>query len=154
MISINASDAAIFEYLNATPVQIYTPQIEPGLSPNPIITCRTQPLPNFGLDPTLSNINVKVVDFGEALPINGIPIGDVCQPECLRAPDVVLGYPWSSPIDIWSLGCVVFELMTGRNLFEAEHDESHLRCMVELLGHFPPAFLEQCIHRAEFIDDE
>ncbi|KAG5635952.1 hypothetical protein H0H81_009577 [Sphagnurus paluster] len=121
---------------------IYSPQMEPGLSSNPIVTCRSQPLPNFGLDPTLNNINVKVVDFGEALPLDEIPIGDVCQAECLRAPEVILGYHWSSSIDIWSLGCI------------AERNECHLQRMEELLGQFPSYFLERCFRRAEFFDDE
>jgi serine/threonine-protein kinase SRPK3 len=29
------------------------------------------------------------------------------QPLELRAPEVILGYPWSTPIDIWSVGCLV-----------------------------------------------
>jgi hypothetical protein len=29
------------------------------------------------------------------------------QPVLLRAPEVILGHPWSQPVDIWSVGCLV-----------------------------------------------
>ena len=29
------------------------------------------------------------------------------QPVQLRAPEVILGYPWAEPIDIWAIGCLV-----------------------------------------------
>jgi hypothetical protein len=30
-----------------------------------------------------------------------------CQAAIVRAPEVTLGYPWSTPVDIWSVGCLV-----------------------------------------------
>lgn len=33
------------------------------------------------------------------------------QPYALRAPEVILGYPWSTPVDIWTLGCLVSGLI-------------------------------------------
>lgn len=29
------------------------------------------------------------------------------QPDLLRAPEVILGYPWGPSVDIWSLSCLV-----------------------------------------------
>ena len=37
---------------------------EPDLSPDPIITVKSQPLPSFGLDQHLSNLDVKLIDYG------------------------------------------------------------------------------------------
>ncbi|KAF6744986.1 kinase-like domain-containing protein [Ephemerocybe angulata] len=39
-----------------------------------------------------------------------------------RAPEVTLGLPWSQPIDIFSLGCVIYELYTGSRLLHATKD--------------------------------
>ena len=36
---------------------------------------------------------------------------EVIQPFALRAPEVILGYPWDTPVDIWSLGCLVRQLL-------------------------------------------
>ncbi|KAI0711592.1 kinase-like domain-containing protein [Earliella scabrosa] len=35
----------------------------------------------------------------------------------LRAPEVYLGAPWDTPADIWSYGCLVYELATSDALF-------------------------------------
>jgi serine/threonine-protein kinase SRPK3 len=35
------------------------------------------------------------------------PLLEQAQPVLLRAPEVILGYPWSTPVDIWSVGCLV-----------------------------------------------
>ena len=36
------------------------------------------------------------------------------QPVLLRAPEVTLGHPWSAPIDIWSVGCLVSLIVHSR----------------------------------------
>lgn len=45
------------------------------------------------------------------------------QPLELRAPEVILGLPWSTPVDIWSLGCCTFELLTGAWLFNPKPED-------------------------------
>ncbi|GLB44361.1 putative protein kinase domain containing protein [Lyophyllum shimeji] len=59
MVCMKTSDATIAEYLDENPATTYEPRFEPDLSPDPIITVRSQPLPDFGLDPSLDNIIVK-----------------------------------------------------------------------------------------------
>lgn len=42
-----------------------------------------------------------------------------------RAPEVAMGIPYSYSPDIWSAGCVLYEMITARPLFEThEHDDS------------------------------
>lgn len=64
----------------------------------------------------------------------------------LHAPEYILGGPCDSSTDIWSLGCVLFELLTGEALFDPQFqtvelglssDESHLIQIIELFGTFP-----------------
>ena len=43
-----------------------------------------------------------------------------------RAPEVVLGQPWSFAVDMWSIGCILFELLTGLPLFRISGDTSHV----------------------------
>ena len=64
MVAFTLPDALIEHHLQLSPSEIYEPRIEPDLSPDPIITVKTQPLPNFGLNPDLSNLNIRLIDFG------------------------------------------------------------------------------------------
>jgi serine/threonine protein kinase len=59
-----------------------------------------------------------------------------------RAPEVILGLNLTTTCDIWAVGCILFELLTGDILFyphnygswNISRDEDHLAMMVELLG--------------------
>lgn len=45
--------------------------------------------------------------MGAVVPIDKHLWGEAVQPVMLRAPEVILGHPWSTPIDIWTVGCLV-----------------------------------------------
>ena len=47
-----------------------------------------------------------------------------------RAPEIVLGYQPTFKIDIWSLGCVAFELFVGLPLFPGQN-QIHLLYLIE-----------------------
>lgn len=98
---------------------------------------------------------------------------DHYQADIIRAPEITLGYQWSTPVDIWSIGCLVsftaalillflitlsqvFELVTDFHLFGQLGPYSadvHLQNIVEYLGSFPPQFLEACSRRAEYFNE-
>ena len=67
---------------------------------------------------------VMLADFGLARPY-GSPLRPYTRPVVTlyyRAPELLLGAPtYATPIDVWSLGCVMGELLLGRGapLFEA-----------------------------------
>lgn len=44
-----------------------TPPIDPRISPDPIPALRSQPLPNFGLDPSYANIDIKLIDYDSGM---------------------------------------------------------------------------------------
>ncbi|ESL08331.1 serine/arginine-rich protein specific kinase SRPK [Trypanosoma rangeli SC58] len=68
---------------------------------------------------------------------------DEVQTRQYRCPEVILGEPYSTPIDLWSAACLIFELITGEFLFDPRkgenysRDEDHLALMTELLGELP-----------------
>ena len=43
-----------------------------------------------------------------------------------RAPEVILELGWSHPCDVWSIGCIMYELATGTTLFQT-HDNRHVK---------------------------
>ncbi|VDQ02756.1 unnamed protein product [Trichobilharzia regenti] len=56
---------------------------------------------------------IKVIDFGSSCYINECPYNYI-QSRFYRAPEVILGLPYGTPIDMWSLGCILAEFITGK----------------------------------------
>jgi serine/threonine-protein kinase SRPK3 len=67
LVLMDNQDAAISDFLQENPSTTYEPRIEPDLSPDPIITVRSQALPNFGLKEDASNLNVCLIDLGSGM---------------------------------------------------------------------------------------
>ena len=63
----------------------------------------------------LQNPIVKLTDFGTVKELNDIK--QTIQTRYYRAPEVILGLTYTQSIDIWSLGCTIYELITGDILF-------------------------------------
>lgn len=58
-------------------------------------------------------------------------------------PDAVLGLPYDHPMDIWSVGCCLYELYTGKVLFPGPSNNDMLRLHMELKGPFPKKMLRK-----------
>ena len=72
------------------------------------------------------------------------------QSRFYRSPEVILGLPYSMPIDMWSLGCILAELYTGYPLFPGENEVEQLACIMEIQGLPPQNILEQATRRRLF----
>ena len=56
------------------------------------------------------------------------------QSRFYRSPEVLLGLPYSTSIDMWSLGCIVVELFLGLPLFPGTSEYNQLSRIVDMLG--------------------
>ena len=65
-----------------------------------------------------------------------------------RAPEVILGLGWSYPCDVWSLGCILLELLTGEALFQTHENLEHLAMMEVVLGPIPVSVACRADHHA------
>jgi non-specific serine/threonine protein kinase len=80
---------------------------------------------------------LKIGDFGLARAF-GIPVNTFSNEVVTlwyRAPDVLLGSrTYNTSIDIWSAGCIMAEMYTGRPLFPGTTNEDELQKIFRLLG--------------------
>jgi dual specificity protein kinase YAK1 len=69
------------------------------------------------------NVSLKVIDFGSAC-FEGHYVFHYIQSRYYRSPEVLLGLPYDSAIDMWSLGCIAAELFLGIPIFpgNSEYD--------------------------------
>jgi len=89
-----------------------------------------------------SIISVKIADLGNACWVGHHFTNDI-QTRQYRSPEVILGAKWGASTDVWSMACMVFELITGDYLFDPQSgtkygkDDDHIAQIIELLGPFP-----------------
>lgn len=60
------------------------------------------------------------------------------QSRFYRAPEVLLGIRYECSLDMWSLGCILVEMYSGKVLFEGRDKEEQIVKHVEVLD-IPPA---------------
>ncbi|KAL1853974.1 hypothetical protein VTK73DRAFT_8861 [Phialemonium thermophilum] len=51
-----------------------------------------------------------------------------------RAPEIILGMPYDYAIDMWSIGCTLYELYTGKILFTGDSNNQMLKNIMEVRG--------------------
>jgi serine/threonine protein kinase len=68
-----------------------------------------------------------------------------------RTLQVILGAGYGPSVDMWSLGCIVAELVTGRPLFTGEDEADQLASQMEYLGMPPDRLLSRSRRAAQFI---
>ncbi|EAN31997.1 Protein kinase domain protein [Theileria parva strain Muguga] len=84
----------------------------------------------------------KICDLGNACWIDKHFTEEI-QTRQYRSPEAILNIGYNHLADIWSLACVIFELITGDYLFDpngkeaVQRDSNHLLLIVELLGQIP-----------------
>lgn len=78
----------------------------------------------------------KLIDFGAAT-LEYDYRNSYVQSRWYRAPEVMLGLPWDEKVDVWSLGCVLVELVVGRPIFYGPAVEYVLAAQTAVLGDIP-----------------
>jgi CDC-like kinase len=106
----------------------------------------------------IKDTEVRLIDFGSAT-FDDEHHSTVVSTRHYRAPEVILGkilksilmlFPcifylhncflelgWAQPCDVWSIGCIIFELYLGITLFQTHDNREHLAMMERILGSIP-----------------
>ncbi len=118
---------------------------------NRIIHCDLKPENILLKQPGRSGI--KVIDFGSSC-YEHQRVYTYIQSRFYRAPEVILGGKYGMPIDIWSFGCILAELLTGYPLFPGEDEGDQLATMMEVLGMPPQKMLDNCKRQRMFFSSK
>lgn len=65
---------------------------------------------------------------------------------------MLLGYPYTVAIDMWSLGCMAAELFLGLPLFPGASEHDLLVRIVEMLGVPPEHVLAKATHTKKYFE--
>ncbi|AMD22492.1 HHL278Cp [Eremothecium sinecaudum] len=84
---------------------------------------------------------LKVIDFGSACEETRT-IYTYIQSRFYRAPEILMGIPYSTSIDMWSFGCIVAELFLGIPVFPGSSEFNQITRIVDMLGVPPPWMCE------------
>lgn len=107
-----------------------------------------------------NDVIAKIVDFG-----NGEIEGELIQEEialrCYRCPENIINEDYDVKSDIWVVGCMCYELITGEYLFDIprkkksiDRNREHLRQMYEVLGKMPKYLTENCDFGEDYFDQK
>ena len=103
------------------------------------------------------SIQVKICDIGNACWFN-YHFSTIIQTRQYRSPEVILGINYNETSDIWSLACIIYELITGDFLFNPESgpnfckNDSHLAKFIEICGKMPRNFIERGENWRKYFD--
>jgi serine/threonine-protein kinase PRP4 len=71
----------------------------------------------------------------------------------LNPTHIVLGVPYDPALDIWSVGCTLYELYTGKILFPGRSNNQMLLLMMELKGRFNSKMIKKAQFGNVYFDD-
>jgi serine/threonine-protein kinase SRPK3 len=161
LLELGHLEETISQYLSTTPPRLAATanrefeELPENVDPNvPLYEALPTPLLTNSED-----FSVRIIDYGVASWVDR-HLSDEIQPPLLRAPEVTLGAPWSTGVDIWSLGCLIIEFVNGHRFINPSasprgiwtYEDDALAQMMELLGPFPADFLATAKRRDEFFD--
>ncbi|KAK1923135.1 kinase-like domain-containing protein [Papiliotrema laurentii] len=90
----------------------------------------------------LLNTDIRLIDFGSATFENEYH-SSVVSTRHYRAPEIILGLPWSYPCDLFSIGCILVEFYTGDALFQTHDNLEHLAMMEVVMGKMPSRMVDK-----------
>jgi len=110
------------------------------------------------LNPQILSEDILLVDFGCAFPSDSPPSNpdDICLTISYSAPEVIFDSKMSVYSDIWALGCVLFEIRSGGQLFGdwIGTKDDVLRQMVQAFGKLPEPWWTAWGKRILFFDED
>uniref|UniRef100_A0A4W3ISN5 Serine/threonine-protein kinase PRP4 homolog n=1 Tax=Callorhinchus milii TaxID=7868 RepID=A0A4W3ISN5_CALMI len=95
---------------------------------------------------------LKLCDFGSASHVADNDITPYLVSRFYRAPEIIIGKVYDYAIDLWSVGCTLYELYTGKILFPGKTNNHMLKLMMELKGKMPNKMIRKGVFKDQHFD--
>jgi len=90
----------------------------------------------------LKNPDIRLIDFGSTT-FDHEHHSSIIQTRHYRAPEVIMELGWDQTCDVWSVGCIIFELAMGYMMFDTHNSQEHLAMMERILGKIPTKMIDK-----------
>ncbi|XP_047997196.1 serine/threonine-protein kinase PRP4 homolog [Leguminivora glycinivorella] len=80
---------------------------------------------------------LKLCDFGSAGKVDDAEPTPYLVSRFYRAPEIILGLPYSHGVDMWSTACTIYEMAVGKILFTGGSNNKMLKCFMDVKGKIP-----------------
>ncbi|TRY91289.1 hypothetical protein DNTS_004935 [Danionella cerebrum] len=95
---------------------------------------------------------LKLCDFGSASHVADNEITPYLVSRFYRAPEIVIGKPYDYAIDMWSVGCTLYELYTGKILFPGSSNNHMLKLAMDVKGKMPNKMIRKGLFKDQHFD--
>lgn len=97
---------------------------------------------------------LKICDLGSASDTSENALTPYLASRFYRAPEVILGLQYDASMDMWAIGCTLYEMYTGKILFPGRTNNQMLRLFMECKGRFPQKLLRKAAFAGTHFDDQ
>uniref|UniRef100_A0A3P8WZ24 Serine/threonine-protein kinase PRP4 homolog n=1 Tax=Cynoglossus semilaevis TaxID=244447 RepID=A0A3P8WZ24_CYNSE len=95
---------------------------------------------------------LKLCDFGSASHVADNDITPYLVSRFYRAPEIIIGKPYDYGIDMWSVGCTLYELYTGKILFPGSSNNHMIKLSMDLKGKMPNKMIRKGLFKDQHFD--
>ncbi|XP_043286528.1 serine/threonine-protein kinase PRP4 homolog [Venturia canescens] len=99
-----------------------------------------------------SKLVLKLCDFGSACHAHENEVTPYLVSRFYRAPEIILGIPYDFGIDMWSVGCTIYELYTGKIMFSGKTNNQMLKFFMDLKGKMPNKLIRKGTFKEQHFD--
>jgi serine/threonine protein kinase len=101
------------------------------LKPQNILLCNPTRRPN----PPSNELTIKLADFGFARFLNdGVMAATLCGSPMYMAPEVIMSLQYCAKADLWSIGTILFQCLTGKAPFQVRLSITFCLMLIRLIA--------------------
>ena len=97
---------------------------------------------------------LKICDFGSASSGDDNEITPYLVSRFYRAPEIMMGLQYGCPIDQWAGAATIFELFTGKIMFQGNSNNMMLKCIQEVKGKMPHKLIRKGVFATLHFDPD